>query len=237
MTRPRPVVTIDGPAGAGKSTVSRTLADRLGFVYLDTGAIYRALALAADGAGLGDAIDRSAQRSGATAEEELALGRLAGALRIEFRDGGRRVLLDGHDVSTEIRHSEIGQRASKVSAIPAVRRARLDLQRRLAEHGGLVAEGRDVGSVVFPDAEVKFFLTADPLVRARRRVGDLRARGLDADEVEVLAEIESRDARDSSRAVAPLVCPEGAIAIDSSALDAEAVVGWMEQVLTSRNPA
>ena len=237
MSRPRPIVTIDGPAGAGKSTVSRTLADRLGFVYLDTGAIYRTVALAAAAEGLGGAIDRSDAPAGASPDEVARLEAIAAGLEIAFEDGGRKVTLLGRDVSAEIRRPEVGQRASKVSAIPAVRRALLGLQRRIAARGGVVAEGRDVGSVVFPDAEVKFFLTADPVVRARRRVGDLQARGIPAVEEEVLTEIEARDARDSSRAVAPLVCPADAVAIDSSRLDADGVVARMEEVLTSRKNA
>lgn len=237
MRRVRPVVTIDGPAGAGKSTVSRMLADRLGFVYLDTGAIYRAVALEAAAAGLSGAIDRSDSPEGATREEVARLEQIASSLAIDFEDGGRRVKLDGRDVSAEIRRPEVGQRASRVSAIPAVRGALLDLQRRIAARGGVVAEGRDVGTVVFPDAEVKFFLTAEPVVRASRRVGDLRARGIEADLDEVRAEIESRDARDSTRAVAPLACPADALTIDSSRLDVEGVVARMEQVLNSRKNA
>ncbi len=237
MSRPRPIVTIDGPAGAGKSTVSRALADRLGFVYLDTGAIYRTVALAADDEGLGEAIDRSDLAPGASPAEIARLEAIAAGLAIGFEDGGRRVRLAGRDVSAEIRRPEVGQRASKVSAIPEVRRALLDLQRRIAAGGGVVAEGRDVGTVVFPDAEVKFFLTAAPLVRAERRVGDLRERGIPADVDQVLAEIEARDARDSKRAVAPLACPVDAVTIDSSGLDAHAVVARMEEVLTSRKNA
>ncbi len=222
MSRRRPVVTIDGPAGAGKSTVSRRIAERLGFTYLDTGALYRTVALAAvedPEVGIADT-DR--------------LGRLARDLDIRFGDGGTRVLLGGRDVTAEIRSPEISQAASKVSAVPAVREGLLDLQRRLGADGGVVVEGRDVGSVVFPDAEVKFYLTADVACRAQRRVDQLRESGVEVDFEATRREIEERDARDAGRAVAPLRRPEGAIEVDSGPLTAEQVIESMVAVVRSR---
>lgn len=222
MSRRRPVVTIDGPAGAGKSTVSRRIAERLGFTYLDTGALYRTVALAAvedPEVGITDA-DR--------------LGRLVRGLDIRFGDGGTRVLLGGRDVTAEIRSPEISQAASKVSAIPAVREGLLEVQRRLGADGGVVVEGRDVGSVVFPDAEVKFYLTADVACRAQRRVDQLRESGVEVDFEATRREIEERDARDAGRAVAPLRRPEGAIEVDSGPLTAEQVIESMVAVVRSR---
>lgn len=237
MSRLRPIVTIDGPAGAGKSTVSRALAERLGFVYLDTGAIYRTVALAAQEAGLAASIDAAAAPEAVEAGVREALRRIAAGLAIEFAGAGRRVLLAGRDVSEAIRHPEVGSRASKVSALPEVRAELLGLQRRLGAAGGIVAEGRDIGTVVFPDAEVKIFLTATPAERARRRVGDLRARGIEADEAAVRDEIEARDRRDSGRAVAPLACPPGALVIDSTAMSADAVIARMVDAVTACKPA
>jgi cytidylate kinase len=229
------VVTIDGPAGAGKSTASRALARRLGFTYLDTGAIYRTVALAAGGTpGLIERVDAAAGPEDIALRDQEALAGHAQRLQIAFAAGGSRVLLGGSDVSDAIRAPEVSQRASKISAVPAVRAALLDLQRRLAAGGGVVAEGRDVGSVVFPDAEVKFFLTADVGERARRRAAELRARGIDAEEERIRAEIEARDARDSSRSAAPLVCPADALVIDSSTLAAEDVVARMAAAVSDR---
>jgi len=231
----RPVVTIDGPAGAGKSTASRALAERLGFTYLDTGALYRAVALAADDdPGLAARIDASADVAQLARADETRLAAIARALPIVFSANGTRLAIGGRDVTAEIRRPEIGQRASKISALAAVREALLDVQRRIGAAGGVVAEGRDVGSVVFPDAEVKIFLTADVQERARRRTAELLARGLPADGAQVRHEIESRDARDAARAAAPLVCPEGALVLDSSALSAEAVVAVMLDAVTTR---
>lgn len=238
MSARPPVVTIDGPAGAGKSTVSRKLAERLGFTYLDTGAIYRAVALAVEAeAELAQRIDRAQPADALSDADEEAVRRFAAGLAIEFEDGGRRVRLAGRDVSDAIRRPEIGERASKISALPAVRSALLDLQRRLGAQGGVVAEGRDVGSVVFPHAEVKFFLTADAAERARRRTAELRGRGVQADIEAVQREIEARDARDSTRAVAPLVRPPDALLIDSSHSTVEEVVGRMVDAVTHGNRA
>jgi len=234
----RPVVTIDGPAGAGKSTTSRALAERLGFTYLDTGAIYRAVALACDAEpDLVARIDETSAAEAIGGSDRDRLRALAEGLPIEFGDAGRRVRLGGRDVSDAIRRPEIGHRASRISALPEVRAALLELQRRLGGQGGVVVEGRDAGSVVFPDAEVKFFLTADARARARRRTAELRERGIAADEATVRSEIEARDARDSSRAAAPLVCPPGAMVIDSSGLTVAEVVGRMADAVTQRNPA
>src|SRR6185436_6270125 len=171
MTK-RLVVAIDGPAGAGKSTVSRRLALRLGYRLLDTGAIYRAVAL-------------TAQRQGVSWDDATRLAEIARALDIDFHFDGEdtnKVSLTGEDVSVAIRTPEISQGASKVSALPEVRAALLDLQRRLGAQGGVVAEGRDIGTVVFPDAQAKFFLTASPEIRARRRTDELRAAGKPVDE-------------------------------------------------------
>ncbi|MBM4269550.1 MAG: (d)CMP kinase [Deltaproteobacteria bacterium] len=231
----RPVVTIDGPAGAGKSTVSRALAERLGFTYLDTGALYRTVALAASRDGdLSPLVDRSEDPGGLPAEVRGALGRLAASLPIRLEDGGRRVLLGAEDVSREIRRPEMSERASRVSAIAEVRAGLLDLQRRLGAAGGVVIEGRDVGTIVFPAAEVKFYLTADAACRARRRTLELRERGFEADEEATRRDIEARDARDSGRTVAPLRRPEGAVEIDSGPLSAEEVVERMTAVVRSR---
>jgi cytidylate kinase len=191
------VVAIDGPAGAGKSTVARAVADELGFTYLDTGAMYRSVALAATERGLPPAA-------------------VAGSLKIE---PGERILLDGRDVTEEIRTREVSEAASRVAADPTVRAAIVAEQRRLLARGDWVAEGRDIGTVVAPDAEVKVFLTADPAERARRRAAEL---GVDA--TTVLAEQAIRDERDRTREHSPLVPADGAVEVDSTRMTLPEVV-------------
>lgn len=213
----RPVVAIDGPAGAGKSTVTRVVAERLRYLLVDTGAIYRAVALAAERAQIEwDDHERVAEVAQALAARE--------GIRLERSDNGsQRVLLDGADVSSAIRTLGIGQGASKVSAIPEVRDALLELQRRAGRDGGVVLEGRDIGTVVFPDAEAKFFLTASVAVRAKRRHDELLQKG-DAPPLEqVMSEVIERDKRDSSRPIAPLKQASDAIVVDSSNLGIEQV--------------
>lgn len=222
--RRRPiVVAIDGPAGAGKSTASKRLTALLGYRLLDTGALYRSVALRArrDGVSYGDA-DR--------------LAAIAAGLDVNFQLDGmtNRVFLGGEDVSAAIRTPEVSEGSSVVSAIPEVRAALLSLQRELAGKGGVVAEGRDVGTVVLPDAGAKFFLTASDEVRARRRVEELQAAGIAAMYDETLAEIRRRDERDSSREAAPLVCAPDAIVVDSSVLTIDEVVDQMVQIVRQR---
>ena len=214
MTRPRPVIAIDGPAGVGKSTTSRELARRLGFTLVDTGALYRGVALAA-------------RERGIRWDDEPAIAKMSPRLDLGFRsqeDGTPRLLLDGVDRGDDIRTPEISAGASQVSAYPGVRRALLSLQRELGREGGVVLEGRDIGTVVFPDAEVKLFLTASAEERARRRVKDLESRGIAVDYDELLAQIRARDEADSTRAIAPLRPAEDAVILDSTRLDMEAVV-------------
>lgn len=213
--RERPIVTIDGPSGAGKSTASRLLAERASLVRLDTGAMYRGVAWAA-------------RKAGIPWSDGSALGRLCGALRMEFRaEGGDRTLvLDGEDVSAAIRTPDISMGASEVSAHAGVREAMVAIQRRMGEAGGVVLEGRDTGTVVFPDADVKFFLDAHAAVRALRRFrewGPGSGRGYE----EVFREVLRRDIQDSTREHSPLRVPVGAIRIDSTALSAEEVVEEM----------
>jgi cytidylate kinase len=217
VTRVEPRVAIDGPAGAGKSTVSRLVAERLGYLLLDTGALYRSIALAARNAGLSwDDVDGVSKLALATANR--------GGVRFEAGAGAPRVLLDGNDVSLLIRTQEISQGASKVSAMPGVRAALLELQRSAAAIGGVVLEGRDIGTVVLPDAEAKFFLTASVAVRAKRRFKELVAKGETPDEGAVRREVEERDARDSQRAIAPLKQAPDAVLVDTSDLPIDAVV-------------
>jgi len=208
--RPRPIVAIDGPAGAGKSTVARRLADRLGFTLVDTGALYRAVALAA-------------RRAGVAWDDEVKVvdvARRVEALRslelVPDAEKGVRVMLDGQDVSDAIRTADMGMGASRVSAMGGVRAALLDLQRQAGEKGGVVLEGRDIGTVVFPDAEVKFFLTASPEVRARRRYEELVERGQKVDYAATLAEVKVRDENDMNRPIAPLRRADDAVLVDSS---------------------
>jgi len=219
--RERPVVAIDGPAGAGKSTCARRLADRLGFVLVDTGALYRAVALAAKERGIQWA-------------DGAALGALASSLDLRFEPGASgapRLVVDGVDRSDAIRTPDIAMGASDVSKLPEVRAALLDLQRALGEHGGVVVEGRDIGTVVFPDAEVKVFLTASPEARAERRVADMRARGIDVDPEATLAESRTRDAQDSSRAIAPLKPAPDATVLDTTDLSQDEVVDRLAQIV------
>jgi len=217
VTRVEPRVAIDGPAGAGKSTVSRLVAERLGYLLLDTGALYRSIALAARNAGFSwDDVDGVSRLAHETASR--------GGVRFEAGAGAPRVLLDGSDVSAAIRTQEISQGASKVSAMPGVRAALLELQRSSAAGGGVVLEGRDIGTVVLPDAEAKFFLTASVAVRAGRRFKELVAKGESPDADAVRREVEERDARDSQRAVAPLKQAADAVLVDTSDLPVDAVV-------------
>ena len=210
------VVAIDGPAGAGKSTVTKALTRRLGYQLLDTGALYRSVALAGRDAGV-------------AWDDEAGLAKVAAGLEIRFSLEGEtnRVFLAGREVTADIRTPEVSEGASQVSALPAVRAALLELQRSLAGQGGVIAEGRDVGTVVFPNAGAKFFLTASARERARRRVAELIANGHEADLETTLAEIEKRDERDSNRAVAPLAQAEDAILVDSTDRSVEEIVDEM----------
>jgi cytidylate kinase len=209
------VVAIDGPAGAGKSTVARRVARELGYLLLDTGALYRSVALAASRAGV------SAPEDIARVARELASG---GRVRFEGSVDEQRVLLDDEDVSTAIRTPEMGTLASRVSAIPEVRQALLELQRTAGREGRVVVEGRDIGSVVFPQSHAKFFLTASVEARAGRRFAELREKQHDVTLHGVEAEVRERDRRDSNRPVAPLTRAPDAVLLDSTALTVDEVV-------------
>ena len=205
------VITIDGPVAAGKTTLARRLADRCGFTLLDTGAIYRAVAL------------RCQQLDVPWSDEEAA-GAIAGELDLEFRMSGavNQVMISGCDVTEAIRRPEISEGASVVSALPTVRSALLELQREYARSNDIVAEGRDTGTVVFPDADIKVFLTASPEERARRRHQENLERGTTSRDLKkVLDALLQRDARDSRRATAPLRQPDNALVIDSTTLSAD----------------
>ena len=216
----RIVVAIDGPAGAGKSTASRALAQRLGYGYVDTGAMYRAVGVLAAERGL--ALD-----------DDAALGRLVGALSFELRDGGTALVVDGRDVSAAIRRADAGELASRVSTRPVVRERLVALQRALGGAGGVVMEGRDIGTVVFPDAPVKLYLTAAPAERARRRAAELRARGEEVDEAALAADLEARDRRDSGREHAPLRPASDARLIDTTHHGLDEVVERMAEAVQS----
>ncbi|WP_024609220.1 (d)CMP kinase [Pseudoalteromonas sp. TAB23] len=209
-----PVITVDGPSGSGKGTVCRLLADKLGWDVLDSGAIYRVLSLAA-------------LHHQIALDNEEGLVPLAANLDVQFlvdsQTNAGKVILEGEDVTTTIRNEEVGAAASKVAALPRVREALLRRQRAFRTENGLIADGRDMGTVVFQDAPLKIYLTASAEERARRRFVELNARGLDVTLSGLLQDIQARDERDMNRAVAPLVPAEGAIELDTSELNAQQV--------------
>jgi len=217
------VVTVDGPAGAGKSTASRALAQRLGFTHVDTGAMYRAVGVLA-------------RERGIDLDDDDALGLLVGGLSFELADNGARLLVDGRDVSAAIRQAEAGELASRVAVRPVVRTCLVPLQRALAPAHGVVMEGRDIGTVVFPDAPAKLYLTAAPTERARRRAVELRARGETVDEAVLARKLAERDRRDSQRAHSPLRPAADAVVLDTTTLALDAVVDEMERIARARLP-
>lgn len=208
-----PVITIDGPTASGKGTVAHRVADRLGFHYLDSGALYRLTALAA-------------LKSNTSLADEHALSKLARDLHCSFE--GDRIMLASENVSHAIRAEEVGNTASKIAALPTVRQALFNLQLSFRKHPGLVADGRDMGSVIFPHAQLKVFLTASPEARAERRYKQLIGKGIPANMEDLLKDLRERDERDSHRAVAPLKPAEGAHLLETSAMTADEAV---EQVL------
>jgi CMP/dCMP kinase len=226
MSRSRscPIVTIDGPSGSGKGTISRAVARRTGWHLLDSGALYRLVALAGVAAGLDSA-------------DERGHGELAARMDVRFGsapDGSERVWLEGRDVTDAIRSERAGQGASRVAAWPAVRAALLERQRAFARPPGLVADGRDMGTVVFLEADLKIFLTATPEERALRRHKQLKDKGSDVSLPALSREIAERDFRDQTRQVAPLRPASDACVIDSTGLEVEAVVGQVLELMTAR---
>ncbi len=217
----RIIVAIDGPAGAGKSTIARRVADRLGFLYINTGAMYRAVAL-------------WALRNGTDLNDMHRLEKLAQEARIEFRIGDGRILLNGEDVTGAIYSPQVTSAASKVSAVPGVRRALIPVQRGIAETTSVVMEGRDIGSVIFPEAQIKIFLDAKPEERARRRALELQERGEQVGVASVEAALRERDRRDRERGEAPLVQAPDAVLLDTTALSPEQVEEQILQLVRRR---
>ena len=221
MSEKRIIVAIDGPAGAGKSTLARRVAAKLGFVYINSGAIYRAVAL-------------WAVRLAVSTSDMHRLEQLAKEAKIELTAGDPRVLLNDEDVTEAIREPEIALAASQVSAVPAVRRALLSLQRGMAEKNSVVMEGRDIGSVVFPQAQVKIFLDADPRERARRRALELQNTGSPVNVEVVAGEMQQRDQRDRNRSEAPLVQAPDAELVDTTGLSLEEVEEVILRLIRAR---
>lgn len=215
------VVTIDGPAGAGKSSASRALAKRLGFAHVDTGAMYRAVGVLA-------------HERGIPLDDDANLAALLDAWRFELDAPTGTILVDGRDLSAVIRRPDAGELASRISTRPVVRERLVALQRRLGAGGGVVMEGRDIGTVVFPDALVKLYLTASPDVRAGRRARELRAAGETVDEGVLARELAERDRRDAERAHSPLRPAADAVVIDTTAMRLDAVVDAMEAIARPR---
>lgn len=222
MSRPI-IIAIDGPSGAGKSTLGRMLARALGLLYIDTGAMYRAVALAVEEAGVS-----TTDAAAVAAVAERARIALAGDPDL------LQVTLDGRDVTREIRTERVGHTASIISAIPEVRREMVRRQREMGAYGGVVLDGRDIGTVVFPDADLKFFLTAVPEERARRRFDEERRHESELTFEETLAEINARDQRDASRADSPLAIADDAIVIDTTELSIKEVFSRMMEAIRAR---
>ncbi len=220
-----PVLALDGPSGSGKGTVGQYLAERLGWHFLDSGALYRALAVAA-------------QRRGVDPNDPAALAALAAALDVRFepQGGGEpvRVYLDGEEAGAQLRTEEAGRLASRIAALSAVREALLATQRAFRRPPGLVADGRDIGTTVFPDAILKVYLTARPEIRAERRYKQLKAKGLDANLPRLLEEIRRRDEQDAARAASPLKPAQDAIILDSSSLSVAQVVDYIYGLVKER---
>ncbi|NLA45253.1 MAG: (d)CMP kinase [Candidatus Cloacimonetes bacterium] len=217
------IIAIDGPAASGKSTTAQLLAQKLGYVYIDTGAMYRACAL-------------KAKKMGIDINDEESIRELLDDIdiRIENHNSKNRIFLDGEDVSEDIRADDISALASAISAIPAVRYKMVELQRKMGEKGGVILDGRDIGTFVFPTAEVKFFLTASPEVRAKRRWLELQQKGINKDFSEVLADLVKRDNNDSQRALAPLKKADDAIEVDTSNMTIEEQTDFLYQIICSR---
>ncbi|MFN7950973.1 MAG: (d)CMP kinase [bacterium] len=218
-----PVVAIDGPSGSGKSTLAKGLARALGLVHIDTGAMYRVVGL-------------RAAEEGIDVRDDAALGRLCARLRIHFdRTGqGERILEGDRDVTADIRRPDVSRLASDVSTNASVRSALVEMQRALGRAGGVVLDGRDIGTVVFPDAEVKIYLEADVVERARRRTAELESRGIPEDPHRTLSAMVERDQQDSTRALAPLRPAADAIRLDSTQLDADAVLSRAIELVRER---
>jgi cytidylate kinase len=215
------VIAIDGPSGAGKSTAGRIVAARLGYVFLDTGAMYRALAL-------------KAIRTRTPVNDERALAALAGGTRIDLAPDGA-VIVDGDDVTGALRTREVSTAASQVSIHPAVRRVMVARQQDMGRRGGVVMDGRDIASAVFPDADLKFYVDADPAKRAVRRRRELAEAGIEADLAAIESEIRARDHSDSTRADSPLTCVPDAIHVDTTSIGLDEVVERMLAAVEERN--
>jgi CMP/dCMP kinase len=215
------IIAIDGPAGAGKSTIASRLARKLGYINLESGAMYRALAL--------KAIEKDA-----SFDDESALVSLAEGLRIQLEPtlGGNRTLLDGRDVSSRIRERDVTEAASRVSVHPKVREWMVEHQRAMGAHGGVVMEGRDIGTKVFPDADLKIFLDADPVVREQRRMAQQKISGDVA--AAVAADLRERDRRDRTRAASPLVAASDAVVINSTSMSEDEVLERVEELVATK---